>query len=144
MFLVPLRKNGKPVFSKILKIFEKTGLPFFRCGTRNTFYFVDFPHTNPPNPTWYDLFRLSHSLKNKTLTPAPHRSRAGRPGVPAATPPLQPGGGVACRRRAPDTRSVRQAPARHICGLSELCPTCKYGTRIIRFVRLSNFRNLAF
>ena len=57
-------------FSKILKIFEKTTLPFFRWGKRNTFYFVNFPHTNPPNPPWYDLFRLSHSLKNKTLTGA--------------------------------------------------------------------------
>ena len=37
--------------SKILKIFEKTGLPFFRRGKRNTLYFVNFPHLNSNFPT---------------------------------------------------------------------------------------------
>ena len=55
-------------FSKILKIFEFPTWLFFRWGTRNTFYLLDFPHTNPPNPTWYDRFRLRRSLQKKTLT----------------------------------------------------------------------------
>ena len=71
-----LQKSVFPIkISKILIFFEKPTHVFFRLGPRNTFFKVDFPLTNPPNPTRYDRFRLSRSLQKKTLTARQRASR---------------------------------------------------------------------